>query len=157
MKNIMALMGALTIAACSGQQINPGQVLGAATGAMIGGYAGSKIGGGAGNLIFTIAGGVIGAAEGLSIGSKMLRSDHARFRQSAQSAMNNIRDGAMVHWSNPETGVVGTIKPVRTYYAGHDMFCREFEASIAVGDQVGDANGRACKSGGSVWYIDNRI
>ncbi len=156
MKKFLVLGAALLIAACSGQQINPGKMVGAATGALIGGYAGSQFGGGAGNLMFIIAGGVVGAASGISIGEQLMPSDRTKFHQSAQFAMSNTSDGKMMNWINPETGVAGTIKPVRTYYAGQNRFCREFEASIAVRDQVGEANGRACKVGGGVWHLDSR-
>ena len=156
MKKVLVLVAAISIAACSGQQINPGKMVGAAAGALVGGYAGSQFGGGAGNLIFIIAGGIVGAASGASIGEQLMPSDRTKFEQSAQFAMTNTSDGNMLNWINPETGVAGTIKPVRTYYAGQNTFCREFEASIAVQDQVAEANGRACKVGGGVWHLDNR-
>ena len=157
MKKFLILGAVLSVAACSGQQINPGKIVGAAAGALVGGYAGSQFGGGAGNLMFIIAGGIVGAASGVSIGEQLMPSDRTKFRQSAQFAMSNTSDGNMMNWINPETGVAGTIKPVRTYYAGHNTFCREFEASIAVKDQVGEANGRACKVGGGFWYLENRV
>ncbi|MAI11161.1 MAG: hypothetical protein CBD27_01985 [Rhodospirillaceae bacterium TMED167] len=157
MKKILVLGAAISVAACSGHQMNPGQMVGAAAGALVGGYAGSQFGGGAGNLMFIIAGGLVGAASGVSIGEQLMPSDRTKFQQSAQFAMSNTTDGNMMNWINPETGVAGTIKPVRTYYAGQNTFCREFEASIAVQDQVGEANGRACKVGGGVWRLDNQV
>ena len=108
-------------------------------------------------LIFMIAGGLVGAAYGVSIGEQLMPSDRTKFHQSAQFAMKNTTDGDMMNWINPETGVAGTIKPVRTYYAGQNTMCREFEASIAVQNQVGDANGRACKVGDGVWHLDKRV
>ena len=157
MKKILVLGAALSTAACSGQHMNPSQMVGAAAGALVGGYAGSHVGGGAGNLIFMIAGGLVGAAYGVSIGEQLMPSDRTKFHQSAQFAMSNTTDGDMMNWINPETGVAGTIKPVRTYYAGQNTMCREFEASIAVQNQVGDANGRACKVGDGVWHLDKRV
>ena len=157
MKNILVLGAGISIAACSGHQMNPGQMVGAAAGALVGGYAVSQFGGGAGNLMFIIAGGLVGAASGVSIGEHLMPSDRTKFQQSAQFAMSNTTDGDMMNWINSETGVAGTIKPVRTYYAGQNTFCREFEASIAVQNQVGDVNGRACKVGGGVWHLDNRV
>ena len=48
MKRFLILGAVLSVAACSGQQINPGKMVGAAAGALVGGYAGSQFGGGAG-------------------------------------------------------------------------------------------------------------
>ena len=161
MKKVMILGAALFLTACSGQQftqqLSPGKLVGAAAGAFVGGYAGSQVGGGVGRLLFTVAGAVIGGGAGYSIGEQLLPSDRTQFRRSAQFAMSNSHDGHLTNWSNPKTGVVGTIKPIRTYYAGGDVFCRDFQASIAVRDQVGQANGRACKSGGNTWHLDNRV
>jgi len=161
MKKIMVLGVALVLTACSGQQfsqnLSPGKLVGAAAGAFVGGYAGSQFGGGVGQIIFTVAGAVVGAGDGYSIGDQLLPSDRTRFRQSAQFALSNSTDGQQTNWTNPETGVAGTIKPIRTYYAGHNLFCRDFEASIAVRDDVGEAHGRACKAGNGVWHLNNRV
>ena len=67
MKNILVLGAGISIAACSGHQMNPGQMVGAAAGALVGGYAVSQFGGGAGNLMFIIAGGLVGAASGVPL------------------------------------------------------------------------------------------
>ena len=130
---------------------------GLTVGALVGGYVGSHLGGGIGNVIFIIAGGLVGAESGYSISDQLLPSDRTKFHQSAQFAMNNTSDGYMFNWINSETGVAGTIKPLRTYYTGQNTFCREFEASIAVQENIGKANGRACKVGDGAWHVDNNV
>ena len=157
LKKIVLLGAALLLAACSAQQINSRQMAGLTVGALVGGYVGSHLGGGIGNVIFIIAGGLVGAESGYTISDQLLPSDRTKFHQSAQFAMNNTSDGNMFNWINSETGVAGTIKPLRTYYTGQNTFCREFEASIAVRDQVGEASGLACKIDGDFWRLDNRV
>ena len=62
-------------------------------------------------------------------------------------------DGQLFSWTNPTTGVAGTIKPTRTFYAGEDIYCREFEARIAVNEAIGTTTSRACRIAGGAWYL----
>ena len=161
MKKILVVIALLSVAACSSSQnaqtVNPGPMIGTAVGALIGGFAGGQFGGGAGQVVFTLVGGAIGAAAGFSISDQLLPSDITRFRNSAKLAMENTGDGQLHSWTNPLTGVAGTIKPVRTYYAAQDTYCRDFEATIAIKDDIGEASSRACKISGGSWYLDPKI
>ncbi|MEK9677629.1 MAG: RT0821/Lpp0805 family surface protein [Rhodospirillaceae bacterium] len=157
MKKVMVLMAALSLAACAdSEHFTPGQMAGAIAGGAVGVFAGSQFGGGTGNLIFMIAGGLVGAGAGYSMGDELLPSDKSTFERSTVYAMNHAADGQQVNWANPETGVAGTIKPTRSYYAGQDRYCRDFTASIAVKSGVGSGDARACRIAGGNWFIDER-
>jgi len=157
MKKFMAMTVALSLSACSGSQIDPGQTVGTAVGTLIGGFAGGQFGGGAGQIIFMAIGGVVGASAGYTIGSQLLPSDVKHFRNSAKLAMENTSDGQLLNWANPTTGVAGTIRPIRTYYAGQNTYCRDFEATIAVNADIGEASARACKVAGGAWNLDSKV
>ena len=161
MKKTLAMFALLSLAACSNTQnsstVNPGSMIGTAVGALIGGFAGGHFGGGSGHIVWILVGGAVGAAAGYSISDQLLPSDITRFRSSAKLAMENTGDGQLHSWTNPLTGVAGTIKPVLTYYAAQDTYCRDFEATIAIKDDIGEASSRACKNSGGLWYLDPKI
>ncbi|MBT3990681.1 MAG: hypothetical protein HON14_16195 [Rhodospirillaceae bacterium] len=153
---IVALV--LFLAACSGNnRLTTGQTIGVIGGGIIGTYIGSQFGGGAGNLLFMAAGATLGGMAGFAYGDSLIPSDRAKFKDSAKVAMDNVSDGQVYSWTNPDTGVAGTIKPTRSYYVDKGQLCRDFDASIAVDRQVGRTHGRACKISADAWFVDSRI
>ena len=161
MKKIIVLAVALSVTACANskvtQNLNPSEMVGAAVGAMIGGYAGGHLGGGAAQVMFTLVGGAVGAATGYSIASQLVPSDITQFRNSAKQAMENLNDGELQNWTNPSTGVAGTIKPIRSYHASQNAYCRDFEATIAVKRNVGETTSRACRVAGGPWLLEPNV
>ena len=148
----------LLISACSSNnRITNGQLIGAIGGGVIGGYAGTQLGGGSGNLLFIVAGTTLGSLVGYAYGDSLVPSDRAMFKKSAKVAMDNIKDGNVYSWVNPDTGVAGTITPIKSYYAENNKICRDFDATIAVEKRVGLTKGRACKIGMDAWMVDSRI
>ena len=146
---------------CTGCSVNNrmtnGQLIGAIGGGIIGTYVGTQLGGGSGNLLFLVAGTTLGSLTGYAYGDSLIPSDRVRFKDAAKVAMDNIKDGQVYSWTNPKTGVAGTITPVRSYYAEKDQICRDFEASIAVDSGVGRTKGRACKMGLDAWLVESRV
>ena len=160
MKKIVAITALILLVACSKThttQMKSGPIATAAIGALVGGITAGQFGSGAGQLIFTILGGALGAGVGYSIGEQLVPSDLSRFRDSAKYAMDDTRDGELYNWTNPSTGVAGTIKPTRTYYAGENIYCRDFEAKIAVNQDIGEASSRACRVAGGPWYLEPNV
>ena len=148
----------LFLSACSGNnRMTNGQLIGAIGGGIIGSYVGTQLGGGSGNLLFLVAGTTLGSLAGYSYGDSLIPSDRVKFKDAAKVAMDNIDDGGVYTWVNPDTGVAGTITPVRSYYAEKNQICRDFEATIAVERRTGRTKGRACKVGVDAWLIDSRI
>ena len=156
MKKIAVFASVILLFGCASSnnvQTRPTEMVGAAVGALVGGYVGGKFGGGAANLIFTMLGGAVGAATGYSLASQLTPSDMARFESSTKHAMDTLEDGHVQPWNNPFTGVAGTIKPVRSYYAEDGVYCRDFEATIAVNSDIGETATRACKFAGGPWLF----
>ena len=157
MKKGIVLAVAIFLAACSSQnKLTTGQMIGSIAGGVIGSYVGSQFGGGAGNLLFIVAGATVGGLAGYAYGDSLIPSDRAKFKESTKTAMDHIKDGQVFSWTNPDTGVAGTIKPTKSYYVDNRL-CRDFDASIAVKQAVGKSQGRACKIGPDAWYVDSRV
>ena len=144
--------------ACStNNRMTNGQMIGAIGGGIIGTYVGTQLGGGSGNLLFLVAGAALGGLTGYAYGDSLISSDRLRFKEAAKIAMDNIKDGQLYTWTNPETGVAGTITPIRSYYVENNQLCRDFEATIAVNKGIGETEGRACKLGSDAWLVDSRV
>ncbi len=158
MKKVVVLAFALVLAACSGNsRMTTGQIIGAISGGIVGSYIGTRLGGGTGSLLFVVAGTAMGSLAGYAYGDSLIPSDRAEFKNSAKVAMDIINDGQVYSWSNPVSGVVGTITPVRSYFAEKGQFCRDFDATIAAESGIGSAKGRACRVGPNAWYLDARV
>ena len=159
MKKIMVVVVVLLMVACSGNRsMTNGQIIGTVGGGLVGGLVGSHFGGGAANILFIVAGTAAGAAAGYSFGNTLIPSDRTQFEKSTTIAMEKMNDGQQMNWSNPDTGVAGTITPVKSYQTRDGFYCRDFDASIAVKKEgVGHGKGRACKAEGGSWQIDARV
>ena len=158
MKKGLVLALALFLAACSGNnQMSKGELIGTVGGGIVGAYVGSNFGGGAGRLLFIVGGAAIGGLAGFAYGDALIPSDRAKFKDSAKIAMDNIGDGQVYSWTNPDTGVAGTIKPTKSYYVETGQLCRDFDATIAVERNVGRTQGRACRVSATAWFVDSRI
>jgi len=158
MRKFVVLTFVLFLAACSGNsRMTTGQIIGAIGGGIIGSYVGTQLGGGSGNLLFVVAGATVGSLTGYAYGDSLIPSDRAKFKDSAKVAMDHFGDGQVYSWNNPVSGVVGTITPVRSYYAKEGQLCRDFDATIAADSGIGTAKGRACKVGPNAWYLNARI
>ena len=156
MKRIVVIIVLLAMSACSNthkSHLDAGPIVIGTVGALIGGVTAGQFGSGTGQLIFTALGATIGGGVGYSIGKQLIPSDISRFNDSALLAMEDTADGQLFSWTNPTTGVAGPIKPTRTFYAGEDIYCREFEARIAVNEAIGTTTSRACRIAGGAWYL----
>jgi surface antigen len=157
-KQVFVMALALLLSACSGKNsIENGEMIGAVAGGVVGTYVGSKFGGGAGSLLFMVAGAAVGSLAGYAYGGTLIPSDRAKFKDSTKIAMDSIRDGQVFSWTNPDTGVTGTIKPTRTYYVKNGQLCRDFDATIAANRKVGRTKGHACKIAPDAWLVESRI
>lgn len=154
MKKVVAVVAVLALGACSvPDRFSTGEAVGTLAGAAIGTIVGLQFGGGIGNVIFGILGGASGAVGGYTFGRQLDPSDKAEMQSSAERAMAEASDGQLVTWVNQRTGSAGTIMPVRTFYAGNGIQCRDFEASVAIDAGVGEGRGRACRSGSGAWQL----
>lgn len=154
----LVLAIALFLSACStNNRMTTGQVIGAIGGGIIGTYIGTQLGGGSGNLLFLVAGATLGSLTGYAYGDSLIPSDKAKFKDATKVAMDETEDGQVYSWVNPETGVAGTITPVRSYYSESNQVCRDFEATIAVDREIGTTKGYACKVAKDAWFVSSSI
>jgi surface antigen len=157
LKGLILAIALFCTACSSNNSMTNGQLIGAIGGGIIGTYLGTQLGSGSGKLLFLVAGATLGSLTGYAYGDSLIPSDRVRFKDAAKLAMDNIKDGQVYSWSNPETGVAGTITPVRSYYAEENQICRDFDATIAVDTEVGKTKGRACKLGSDAWLVESRV
>ena len=161
MKKVMVVSAALLLGACADlsqeNRVIGARVASSVGGGIIGGYIGSMFGGGVGNLIFIAVGAAAGGGAGYYFGDSLLPSDQAKFQTSTRFALNNATDGELVNWTNPETGVAGSIVPIRTYYAGNATYCRDFTATISAPEGIGNGEGRGCRVAGGPWRIQGEV
>lgn len=160
MKKVIVLVAALSLGACAnsgGMKMSTSGLAGAVVGGGVGALAGSMFGGGTGQLLFTILGGIGGAGAGYAFGESLDNSDMQTFEQSTRHAMDTASDGQLVSWSNPATGVVGSVTPIRTYVAQNGEYCRDYRATVAAPEGVGVATAKACKVAGGTWDIFGKV
>lgn len=154
MKKIIVVALALLVSGCTGaNQITKEQIFGAAGGSLIGTFIGYKFGGGTGRILFALVGGAVGAVAGADFAKELTSSDRAKIEQTTIHAMHSARDGQLVTWNNDQTGAVGTVTPVRSYFAKQGVYCRDFEANVAIAVGIGEGRGRACRVDGGPWQI----
>lgn len=158
MKNIVCLISALfMLAACQNQnggfptfnKADMGTVLGGAAGA----WAGSSIGKGSGRIVATAAGTLLGAALGRSIGDSMDKVDLQYYDRTSQKALEQGQPGQTFPWSNPQSGVSGTVTPSGYYQNAQGKYCREYTQTITVGGRVEEGYGVACRQPDGSWQI----
>jgi surface antigen len=70
-----------------------------------------------------------------------------------QSALENNRTNQASTWVNPDTGVSGTVVPVRTFQNNQGQPCREFQRTILIGGREERGYGTACRQPDGSWRI----
>lgn len=68
-----------------------------------------------------------------------------------QSALEYNRTHQASTWVNPDTGVSGTVVPVRTYQNAVGQPCREFQRTIIIGGREERGYGTACRQPDGTW------
>jgi hypothetical protein len=69
-----------------------------------------------------------------------------------QSALEYNRTNQASTWVNPDTGVSGTVVPVRTYQNAAGQPCREFQRTIIIGGREERGYGTACRQPDGTWH-----
>lgn len=80
-------------------------------------------------------------------------ADRQAMVRAAQNALEENRNGESASWSNPETGHLGTIMPVRTYDSDSGRPCREYQQTATVAGKTGMAYQTACREQDGSWKI----
>ncbi|WP_210398208.1 RT0821/Lpp0805 family surface protein [Motiliproteus sediminis] len=64
--------------------------------------------------------------------------------------------GTTVEWQDEQTGLAGTITPVRTFKTEQGKFCREFLERQLIKEQWQEQRGIACREGKEEWQVRAR-
>ena len=135
------------LAALSGCANN--QDTGTFTGAAVGALIGSQFGSGTGQALAIGGGAIAGAMIGNEIGRRMDEVDRMRMQQTFE----NSRDGQVVAWTNPNTGVAYSVEPIRTYASHRGSPCREYRSKAIIGGKPQEIYGTACRQADGSWKV----
>lgn len=124
------------------------EVVGGVLGGAVGGVAGSQVGKGRGKTAATIGGTIIGVLVGSSIGRSMDEID----QNCVGRVLEYAPDRQRIQWTGAghDYGVV----PLRTFQ-NNGMYCREYQATAAVGGRPQQVYGTACRQPDGAWKIMN--
>lgn len=78
-------------------------------------------------------------------------SDAARADGVLQRALENYPSGSELAWRNPDTGVAGSIVPLRSFRTRSGKVCREFIETVASGKAVDSYRLTGCRDDDGVW------
>lgn len=126
---------------------NNGSIAGGLIGAAVGGLLGSNIGKGSGRTAAIIGGVLVGAVIGGNIGDSMERAD----RLEANRALETVKTGQDVSWTNPDTGSEYTVKPTRTYRLSSGQYCRDYTTWGWIDGYETKMHGTACRMADGSW------
>ena len=127
--------------------------MGALAGAGAGGLLGAQIGNGKGQLAATAAGTVLGAFLGNEVGKSLDRADRAYAGAASYQALEFAPAGNQIAWQNPDSGHYGSVTPIRTYQATGGEYCREFQQQAAIGGEIEEVYGTACRQPDGRWQV----
>lgn len=123
------------------------------SGAVIGGLVGRNFGKGGGRVVATGIGMMMGAAIGGEIGRQMDDGDKRKMRD----ALEYEPIDKQTRWQNPDSKVVYTVTPKRTFYAhdtqGNSQPCREYTTTAIIGGKKETVYGTACRTADGAWKI----
>ena len=145
-KLILAASVASLLSACQ----MSGQTLGGVAGAGAGAGVAKAAGGG---TLAIIAGARAGAWFGSELGRRLSDDDRDQMRKTAQRSLSHDASGSTSRWSNPDTGVSGTITPQDTFTNSQGQQCREFHQSVSADGQTETGYATACRQSDGSWKV----
>ncbi len=144
---ILAVMSGCASLPASNQ--TQGTVAGGALGALIG----STIGDGRGAVWGAAVGAIGGALAGSHIGKKLDERDQLAMQDATFTALEHNKSQAKASWSNPDSGNMGSVTPIRTFKMADGSFCREYTSTVEIGGESEMAHGTACRQVDGSWKI----
>ena len=124
--------------------------IGLLLGAAAGGLAGAHIGDGSGRLAAVGAGVLLGGLLGREVGASLERMDPA----CAGRFLETVPPYRPVEWWNPD-GVAYRMMPSEPYADHSGRYCREYQTRAAIGGQVQQMYGTACRQPDGQWQLMN--
>lgn len=148
-----AAFATLLLAGCANSDYGSKQTVGALAGAGAGGLLGAQIGDGKGRLAATAAGTLLGAFLGSEVGKSLDRADRLHASRASYQALEYVPAGSSVAWRNPDSGHSGSVTPTRTYQTASGEYCREFQQQAAIGGEIQEVYGTACRRPDGRWEV----
>ena len=145
----------LLLGGCANHDYGGKQTVGALAGAGAGGLLGAQIGDGKGRLAATAAGTLLGAFLGNEVGKSLDRADKLHASRASYQALEYAPAGDPIAWQNPDSGHYGSVTPIRTWQASSGEYCREFQQQAAIGGQIHEVYGTACRQPDGQWQVIN--
>ena len=121
--------------------------IGTVIGAVVGGAIGSKVGEGSNRTVAIVVGSVLGAVVGREIGRDLDERDRA----CVGHALELVKDGQSVHWTNEITHVSYLLTPKAP--GRSDGSCRQYDIKATSGSNVRNAAGKACRKSDGTWAM----
>jgi hypothetical protein len=78
-------------------------------------------------------------------------TDAATADEAMQRALETLVSGTMTSWSDPDSYVVGSFMPLRTFRTTGGLYCRAFEETIAIKGAVDRYQLVGCRSPDGTW------
>lgn len=75
------------------------------------------------------------------------------YHLASQNALENLKTGERLEWSNENTGHSGTITPSRYYQTTQGDYCREFTQTLKLKQKQLETSGTACRNENKVWIL----
>jgi surface antigen len=154
-RSALAALVALSLAGCANSGYGQKQTVGALAGAGAGGLLGAQFGHGPGQLAATAAGTLAGALLGGAVGKSLDQTDELYASRAEYQALEYTPAGSATGWQNPDSGHSGSVIPTRTYQTASGEYCREFQQQAAIGGQVQEVYGTACRQPDGQWQLVN--
>jgi surface antigen len=120
--------------------------IGTVLGAVVGGAIGSQVGDGSGRTVAIIVGSVLGGLIGREIGKDLDERDRA----CVGHALELVKDGQSVRWSNEQTRVTYLLTPLA---AGDEKGCRKFNIKATLDSVSKTSSGKACRDADGRWKM----
>lgn len=122
-------------------------LLGAALGGTAGGLLASELARGDDRATAIVGGTLLGVLVGGAIADSMDPVDHGCMGQ----VLEHSPPRETVRWNNPDRGAAYEVTPIDTYQDGDGRYCREYQTTISIGDQLERAHGTACRQPDGSW------
>lgn len=87
------------------------------------------------------------------LSTSMNDADWGQAKAALQSALETPTAGQVASWSNPDSGLRGTVTAVGDSFVKQDQTCNAFVATLVDGAQTQWYQGQACHVGSEPWAI----
>lgn len=101
------------------------------------------------------AGLLLGACTGMDRSFGLTETDRQPMDEAVQRSLEADKLGQSRNWSNPESGHVGTVIPIRTFMNSAGRPCRDYQQTVTIGGETRLAYDTACRQPAGGWHSVN--